>query len=196
MSTAWNGAPVTVHRASEADSAEVLDILDEAAAWLRQRGIVQWPERFQSSWLEDAIGRGETWLLRVGDKAAGTLALDWADALWADLDGAAGYVHRMAVRREAAGAGALLLGWAADTVRQNGRHLLRLDCVTDNRSLRAYYEARGFVHRGNVPVSGPPGQRRKDGPVTWVSRYELALAGPAAAGTSVYSGDGSSRSRL
>lgn len=177
---------VTFHRASAAQAGEVLGVLDEAAAWLRQRGVVQWPERFESSWLDGSIARGETWLARVGDSAVGTLSLDWSDPLWADADGAAGYVHRMAVRRQAAGLGAHLLDWAADTVRRNRRHLLRLDCVASNRRLRAYYEARGFVHCGDVPVGGAPGQRREDGPVTWVSRYEL----------SVYSGDGSSRSRL
>ncbi|PZG09983.1 hypothetical protein C1J01_36800 [Nonomuraea aridisoli] len=33
----------------------------------------------------------------------------------------------------------------------------------------------GYVHRGDVPVGGAPGQRSDDGPVTWVSRYERAL---------------------
>ncbi|GAA2407788.1 GNAT family N-acetyltransferase [Nonomuraea africana] len=182
METTWNGAAVTFHRASAADAAEVLDVLDEAAAWLRRRGITQWPERFESSWIEGAIERGETWLARVGTATAGTLTLDWADPLWADAGGAAGYVHRMAVRRQAAGLGALLLDWSADTARCNGRHLLRLDCVAANAGLRAYYEARGFLHRGDAPVGGAPGQRRDDGPRTYVSRYELTLPpGPESA---------------
>jgi hypothetical protein len=37
---------------------------------------------------------------------------------------------------------------------------------------RAYYEAAGFVHRGDVTVAGAPGQRLDEGPVTVVSRYE------------------------
>jgi GNAT superfamily N-acetyltransferase len=191
---------VTLHRATAAHTAEVLDVLDEAAAWLRRRRVIQWPERFESWWLEEAIARGETWLARAGDVAVGTLTLDWSDPLWADAGGAAGYVHRMAVRRQAAGVGAFLLDWAADAARQNQRHLLRLDCVASNPRLRAYYEGRGFAHRGDVAVGGAPGQRRDDGPVTWVSRYERALAHPTAtvtpAESTVYSGDGSSRSRL
>ena len=39
--------------------------------------------------------------------------------------------------------------------------------------LRAYYEAAGFIHRGDVTVAGAPGQRLDEGPVTVVSRYEL-----------------------
>jgi GNAT superfamily N-acetyltransferase len=109
--------------------------------------------------------------------------VDWSDLLWGDADTAAGYVHRMAVRRQAAGLGPLLLDWAADTARQNRRHLLRLDCVASNGRLRTYYEARGFIHRGDVPVGGAPGQRFDDGPLTWVSRYELTLLSQGTANT-------------
>ena len=152
---------------------DVLSVLDEAAAWLRARGISQWPARFEACWIESAIRRGETWLVRINDKTAGTVTLDWADPLWAGLDGQAAYVHRMAVRRWARGLGAGILAWAAETAGQHDRHTLRLDCVASNRPLRAYYEASGFVHRGDVAVGGAPGQRNRQGPVTVVSRYEL-----------------------
>lgn len=155
---------------------EVLGVLDEAAAWLNARGISQWPARFEAAWLEQAISQGETWLVAIEDKVAGTVTLDWADPLWADAGGAAGYVHRMAVRRWAAGLGAHMLDWAADVARQRGADFLRLDCVKSNGRLRAYYAARGFAHCGDVPVGGAPGQRLEDGRVTWVSRYELALS--------------------
>jgi hypothetical protein len=42
---------------------DVLRVLDEAASWLRERGIEQWPVRFEVSWIEGALGRGETWLV-------------------------------------------------------------------------------------------------------------------------------------
>ncbi|MEQ4718866.1 GNAT family N-acetyltransferase [Nonomuraea sp. B19D2] len=154
---------------------EVLSVLDEAAGWLNARGISQWPARFEAAWVEEAICRGETWLVAAGGKVAGTVTMDWSDPLWADLDGSAGYVHRMAVRRWAAGLGGCILDWAADAARQRGANALRLDCVKSNDRLRAYYEAHGFAHRGDVPVGGAPGQRLQEGPVIWVGRYELAL---------------------
>ena len=61
---------------------------------------------------------------------------------------------------------------------QQGGESLRLDCVASNGRLRAYYEAAGFVHRGDATVAGAPGQRLDEGPVTVVSRYEQRL-GPA-----------------
>jgi hypothetical protein len=157
---------------------EVLTVLDEAAAWLKGRGVGQWPGRFERSWVEGAVRRGETWVAVAGGEVRGTVTLDHGDPVWDDLPGAAVYVHRMAVRRSAAGLGAVILGWAAGIARQQGRESLRLDCVASNGRLRAYYEAAGFVHRGDVTVAGAPGQRLDEGPVTVVSRYEHRL-GPA-----------------
>jgi hypothetical protein len=154
---------------------EVLTVLDEAAAWLRGRGIAQWPPRFESSWIRSAIDRGETWLVTVGGTVSATVTVDLADPVWDGIAGRALYVHRMAVRRQAPGLGAVILGWAAGVARQHGREALRLDCVAANSRLRAYYEAAGFTHRGDATVAGAPGQRGADGPVTVVSRYELRL---------------------
>jgi GNAT superfamily N-acetyltransferase len=154
---------------------DVLAVLDEAAAWLQGRQVAQWPPRFEPSWVEGAIGRGETWLVRVGETISGTVTLDQADPGWDGLPGRALYVHRMAVRRPAAGLGSAILGWAADVARERGRAALRLDCVASNGRLRAYYEAAGFVPCGDVTVAGAPGQRLDEGPVTVVSRYELRL---------------------
>ncbi|MEV5607586.1 GNAT family N-acetyltransferase [Streptomyces sp. NPDC052225] len=153
----------------------MLAVLDDAAGRLAARGIAQWPARFEAEWITDALRRGETWLVGVDGDTAGTVTLDRSDPLWADTGGAAGYVHRMAVRRTAAGLGAVVLDWAADTVRQQGAQALRLDCVRSNSRLRAYYESRGFVHRGDAAVGRAPGQRGVEGPATWVSRYERVL---------------------
>ena len=157
---------------------EVLAVLDEAAAWLKGRGVEQWPGRFERSWVEGAVRRGETWLALAGGTVSGTVTLDQCDSAWDGLPGAAVYVHRMAVRRSASGLGAVILGWAARIARQQGREALRLDCVASNGRLRAHYEAAGFDHRGDVAVAGAPGQRLDEGPVTVVSRYEHRL-GPA-----------------
>ncbi|MFJ4438060.1 GNAT family N-acetyltransferase [Streptomyces sp. NPDC088923] len=154
---------------------EVLGVLDEAAGWLEARGVSQWPSRFEAAWVREALTRGETWLVEIGGKVAGTATVDWSDPLWADPGGTAGYVHRMAVRRWASGLGSVILDWAGDAARQRGASTLRLDCVKSNGRLRSYYETRGFVHRGDVPVGGAPGLRQDDGPVTWVSRYQLDL---------------------
>ncbi|HEY6496278.1 MAG TPA: GNAT family N-acetyltransferase [Trebonia sp.] len=155
---------------------DVLAVLDEAAAWLHGRGVEQWPARFEASWVEGAVRRGETWLVTAGGTVSGTVTLDRRDPAWDGLPGAAAlYVHRMAVRRPAAGLGAAILRWSADVALRQGLDALRLDCVASNGRLRAYYETAGFAYRGDATVAGAPGQRLSAGPVTVVSLYERPL---------------------
>lgn len=158
--------------ASLAELDEVVGVLDEAAGWLKEIGVdEQWPPRFRPGMVTPSIERGETWLARIDGIVAGTITLDWDDPLWADVEGTAGYVHRVAVRRSAAGLGARLLDWAIDTTRAKDRDNLRLDCAISSRRLRSYYEDRGFRHHSDVPV----GRRTEDGPLVWMSRYQLPL---------------------
>jgi acetyltransferase (GNAT) family protein len=154
---------------------DVLTVLDEAAGWLERKGVRQWPPRFERDWVEPAVLAGDTWLAVDGEDVLATVTLDRADGLWADLPAPATYVHRLAVRRVAAGLGARILGWAATTAAAAGSRYLRLDCVAWNGELRSYYEAAGFQHRGDAEVGGPPGGREEPGPAVSVSRYELAL---------------------
>jgi ribosomal protein S18 acetylase RimI-like enzyme len=138
-------------RAEELD--EVVGVLSEAAAWLRSRGIEQWPSPYPTEWVAPSIERGETYLARENGEVAGTITLRWEDpAFWGEQPPVAGYVHGVAVRRKFAGRGPELLEWAADRVREADRDRLRLDCRTDNAELRAYYEQLGFEHRGDTTV--------------------------------------------
>lgn len=131
---------------------EVLAILDGAAAWLRSRAVVQWPDQFDADDVLTTILQGDTWVVRLQGAAVGTITVNRSDALW-EAGEDAGYVHRLAVLRSAPGLGLRLLDWAAEVVRLRGGRFLRLDCVATNPRLRAYYEAAGFRHRGDVPVA-------------------------------------------
>jgi GNAT superfamily N-acetyltransferase len=145
----------------------VLDVLADAAAWLRARGIEQWPERFDESWVMPAIERGETWLAvhEPEVEVVGTVVVEWEDPIfWAGYPADAGYLHRLAVRRRGTGLGARLLRWAEEHAAAAGKPFLRLDCVAWNGSLRAYYERAGYEHVGDVTV----------GPYT-EARYEKRL---------------------
>jgi GNAT superfamily N-acetyltransferase len=140
----------------------VLDVLADASAWLRARGIEQWPERFDADWMMPAIERGDTWLAvhePEGD-VIGTLVVEWEDELfWAGYPADAGYLHRLAVSRRGTGLGAQLLRWAERLTAGAGKPWLRLDCVAWNHPLRAYYERAGYEHVGDVTV-GPYTQAR------------------------------------
>jgi GNAT superfamily N-acetyltransferase len=144
---------MNVERARPEELGAVLAVLTESARWLRARGIQQWPDPFPPDRVEPSIARGETYLVRVGGEVAGTITLRWADpAFWGEQPPVAGYVHAIAVRREFAGLGPKLLDWAEQRVRKAGSELLRLDCLSENAALRAYYELHGFVHCGDTTV--------------------------------------------
>lgn len=159
---------LTAQRATVDDVQTVLMVVRAAAAWVAARGSDQWAYYLT----DDAVGlvryrveRHEVYLFRdAGQRAVGTLCLQWADTTyWPDdgADGLAGYVHQLAVdpASNGRGIGSALLGWAADHIRSAGRRRFRLDCLASNVDLCRYYERQGFHRAGTVAPNGPAAQR-------------------------------------
>lgn len=136
-------------RADEVDA--VADMWAEAGRWLATIGSDQWQYPARRERIATSIAAGQCWLLDCGETTLATVTLDGhADPeFWtpADEPGRALYVHRMVVRRQAAGAGlgAALLDWAGAQAEAAGRAWLRLDAWRTNEALRRYYEAQGFT---------------------------------------------------
>ena len=144
---------LAITRATPADLETVASILEEAAAWLIERGIPQWPATFPRAPLREHIARGEFFLARLGGQAAGTLMLIDADPeIWGAQPPDALYLHSFAVRRSAAGQGLgqAMLDWAAGQAAAAGKRYLRLDCWAGSAPLRAYYAGAGFTFRGET----------------------------------------------
>jgi ribosomal protein S18 acetylase RimI-like enzyme len=162
--------PVDIALAGPADLDDVLDILNETARWLTSRGINQWVDGFPRKMIAADISRGEVYLARREQRAVGTFTLQWSDQLfWPGAKAEAGYIHRIAVRREARGLGLELLKMAERVTAASGRKSLRLDCFAGNDALCGYYERAGFVRRGEIEVDG-----RADPTVTESNRRFLA----------------------
>jgi GNAT superfamily N-acetyltransferase len=140
-----------VRPASPSEVDVALELLDEAAEWMAAIGQPNWPTPFPRRRVTADATAGELHLASLDGVVVGTITLQWEDPrFWGDTgtDGRAGYVHRLAVRRAQAGSGlgARLLVWADERVRDAGRDRLRLDVVSDNPTLRRYYEHNGFGH--------------------------------------------------
>jgi GNAT superfamily N-acetyltransferase len=150
----------------------VLDVLDQAAEWVKARGAEGWtPGQWRRERLLEAIVAGETNLARNAEAVVGTVTLQWTDeTFWPGAPPDAGYVHRLAVTKSAhgQGVGRAMLDWAEQATRDQGRSLLRLDCAAGNPALRAYYESQGFELRGEVTHVGKWGTYR-------AARYEKPL---------------------
>ena len=132
----------------------VMGIISEAAAWLKEKGIDQWPSPPNQHWWRRTaafIEKGEMHIAYQDGTAIGVLRLNLADAYWPD-DGLAGYVHGLAIRNQVHGRGVghALLAWAEVEIRRQKRPFLRLDCAAGNGRLRQYYEDQGFIYRRQV----------------------------------------------
>ena len=139
-------------RAAPEDFEVLHSIMLDAARWLASRGIDQWTwvERpFGMKFLRERLQNAELYLAFIEDEPVATLSVQWEDDdIWGERgrDGLAGYVHGLAVKRSAAGRGMgkALIDFAAGLTLAEGRHLLRLDCMAANESLRIYYLRQGF----------------------------------------------------
>lgn len=157
----------------------VLQILDDAAGWLKERGIDQWPASFTSdaTWrtnrIRSYVEHGMTFLARdEGGEPVATVTLSKAADPqfahgWPDGPDTGGYVFRMAVKRSAAGhdIGGALLDWAAKQVAAWGKKWLRLDVHRHNQSLQDYYKRHGFIKVAEVTAEDltVPGRIRGSG---------------------------------
>ncbi len=132
----------------------MLDLLAEAAAWLRGRGIEQWPSRFPTNSVRAQIAAGEALLVEELRHPTATLAVAEEDSeLWGSDTAPAYYISRLAVARRASGAslGSRIIDWVAGKAAERGRQYVRLATASNNPALRHYYERLGFEHVADPP---------------------------------------------
>ena len=163
-----------VRTAQTDDLGEIIDILAESSAWLRSKGIVQWPERFSPDQLLPTLDAGDLFVVDDGSALAATVTLQWSDPMfWGDRTDA-GFLHRMGVRRSHAGLGIEIMQWASAQVLARGRRYLCLDCLSTNHRLRQYYEDHGYSVIGEL--AGPTGHAHSVAHGSWTAiLYEKAL---------------------
>ncbi|MFC3576986.1 GNAT family N-acetyltransferase [Streptomyces yaanensis] len=145
--TTW---PELTHRkATEADARALVRLRDSAALWQLARGIDQWrPGEKDEAHFITRMKEGEVWLAHSGDHLAGAWELWWDDpAAWGPRPPEAGYIHRLMATPHTAppGTGRRMLAEAESRIAAAGRTYARLDCLTSNPRLRAYYEAAGYT---------------------------------------------------
>ncbi|WP_152392561.1 GNAT family N-acetyltransferase [Paenibacillus guangzhouensis] len=139
-----------IRKATIDECETIFDLWIGSARWLQSKGIDQWnPSHFKIDQVRDCFEQGyELFLARWRDEVVGTCMICWSDAfIWKELDhDDAGYIHRFAVSRRHVGLaiGRQLLQWAEDYIRSQGKHVVRLDCMTDNPRLNQYYQSCGY----------------------------------------------------
>jgi GNAT superfamily N-acetyltransferase len=179
---------VIIRRATPPEAPELLAMRDEAAAWLTARGHDQWAEPWpdaerMAAGVHQSVAAGDVWVVSDHTGLVATLTLDtWPNPdLWTphEANEPARYLHRLIVRRRAAGAGlgAELLDWCGTRAAHAGARWLRLDTWTTNRALQRYYLDHGFTHVRTRPLPHNPSGALFQRPARAVSTLRLARAG-------------------
>ena len=137
---------IMIKQAAQSDIPIIEDILLDAVnhfddVWSKER--VSW-ERLSREFLADNF-----YIAYLDDNPAGCMALvDYDPFMWSDIEkGQALFVHKLAVKRSAAGQGisAALLEFAVNKCREKNIQTLRLDCNADKEKLMNVYENFGFT---------------------------------------------------
>ncbi|MBT2403645.1 MULTISPECIES: GNAT family N-acetyltransferase [unclassified Streptomyces] len=162
-------------QAEEKDAGTLVKLYDQAARWMRANGIDQWkPGEKDVAHFRKKMRDGEVWLAEDADgRVVGGYELWWSDEeAWGIQPPVAGYVHRLMVERSAApaGAGRRILEHAERRIARTGRERARLDCVSTNPRLLAYYQGAGYRVVGEFPS-----KQAKDGRVYGVILLERLL---------------------
>lgn len=167
-------AELEIRPASPDELRRYVELRDAAARHLLAAGIDQWrPGQLDADRIRTWVGDGDVFAAHLDGEMIGGLLVMWSDPLfWGDRDdgATAGYTHGLLVDRryKGRGIGRRLLAFAEDHIRARGRRVARLDTVSSNVALRAYYRDAGYREVGERVV-------HDEAPVDTVTLFEKPL---------------------
>ena len=148
-------ATLRFREANGADLDAVLELLNESAQWLLDRGIRQWYVPFPRELIESDFEDHRVFLAISGSDIVATgAALTDDPRFWGDQPPGSWYIHRLARRRGAPGAGRVLLRWNRGP-RPTGR------TRSHPAGLRRTAAALLRVRRLRTPMAHEPAQRNQ-----------------------------------
>ncbi len=129
---------------------DFLNVLREVGQWLVDNGQEMWElETLTPGNLFDKYTQGNCYVMYSGDTPAGTFILQWEDPLYyADVPpGTAGFIHKVAVRRQFAGQGLFqpMLDFCKQRCVERGIREIQLETDVTRPALMRFYERNGFT---------------------------------------------------
>ncbi|GGA28973.1 GNAT family N-acetyltransferase [Psychrobacillus lasiicapitis] len=136
------------------DTFKIIEMLKQLAVWMKDNEIDQWRfllEGGDDDEIEQAINNQETYTVLKDDQLVATFTLlstqsEWDKHIWGEeLNSSSLYLHRFAVipsymKKEL---GSSILSWIQNSM--NGhKEYIKLDCVSDNPKLNAFYKKNNF----------------------------------------------------
>lgn len=143
---------------------KALEMLKEAAQWLREKETDQWsfwldPPTEKIAWIKEGFEKEQFYFVYLEDDLIGMFRLMYFDDMyWGHRDerfDTAAYVHSLTIQTAYKGRnmGAEVLKRIEKMLVAQGIFKFRLDCMQSNQSLCAYYEQQGFLKVGEVKMS-------------------------------------------
>lgn len=138
----------------------VLELLKISAQRLKNNNIQQWdywlnPPQEKIEWIKEGIANKEFFFFYQSEELIGMYRLLYEDILyWGHQENKAGYIHSLVVKPKFSGKGigAQVMQHVEHQLLEQDIHLLRLDCVANNKGLCKYYEQHGFKKVGEVQM--------------------------------------------
>lgn len=159
-------ASVGMRPATAADLDRCVEILDDARAFQREQGFVQWTDTYPGrADVEGDLARGDARVLTLDGRVVGYFCLGFdGDPCYLPIDGAwasdAPYavVHRAGICRDARGHGLMgsLFALVADECRGRGVGWIRVDTHASNLRMQHVLAKNGFTRRGIVQLPNGP----------------------------------------
>ncbi len=160
---------MTFEKATEKDDAEVFSLLMEGRQFLREQGVDQWQAHAPTvGEVQNAIARGEQYLLREGEEIAAVCTVlsyeqdyDQIDGAWR-TDGRYLAVHRVAVKQKFRGQGLpqKLYEGVRELACLQGFFSVRADTHEHNLRMRRTFLRNGFRFCGTVKLRDENGAPR------------------------------------
>jgi GNAT superfamily N-acetyltransferase len=162
-----DGESLRIRDGSVADTRLLVEMFDEAVAWLVERGQPgQWGERPWSSrpealaFVDRLVGSGGLRIAELDGEPAGAVVVGERPAHVPPVEHPELYVNLLLVSRRHAGKkfGNRLVQVAIDAARAAGLDMLGVDCWAGAPTLVAWYLRQGFTPNGTFELNGWRGQ--------------------------------------
>lgn len=147
-----------VAKATMEEADDIIHLLKEVAQWIQEIKIDQWrsvAEGQVDEEIKEMIMREQVYIVKKGKNLVATFTLyenqgEWDRYLWGDLQDGAIYIHRLAVAlsKKGGGLGRGIIQWIENKIKQEGKTIVRLDCVAHNKKLNDFYRRCGYTYLG------------------------------------------------
>nr|WP_121271381.1 GNAT family N-acetyltransferase [Pedobacter schmidteae] len=138
----------------------IFELYDAGTAYQKKLGIQNW-QGFERSMVQNTIEEGVQWQIVIDDELACVFTLALNDPLiWEEKDeDPAVYIHRIATNPKFRGRHFVkdIVAWVSAYASENQKSYVRMDTLSGNDKLNAYYVSCGFSYLGVVKLKNTAG---------------------------------------